>query len=123
LAHLLSESLDTKHTVSNASISGETTSGGRARFELSLKEFNPDVVLLELGANDGLQGLSLDHMRDNLAAMIELSKKSGAEVALAGISFVQPGFIQADGLHPTPITQPLIRDLVLEFLNQSNLLN
>jgi len=65
-AHLLSESLKNQHTVLNASISGETSSGGLARMPITIAELKPDLLLLELGANDGLQGLSISNMRSNL---------------------------------------------------------
>lgn len=69
----------------NASISGETSLSGRNRLPALLKQYKPRVVVLELGANDGLRGLPLDRMRDNLAAMIEASQAAGARVLLLGI--------------------------------------
>jgi acyl-CoA thioesterase-1 len=73
------------YRVVNASISGETTSGGRTRLPALLKQHRPAVVVLELGANDGLRGLPLTVMRDNLAAMIRDSQASGAQVLLVGV--------------------------------------
>jgi acyl-CoA thioesterase-1 len=73
------------YTVVNVSVSGETTAGGRARLPAALKEHRPSVVVLELGANDGLRGLPVQDMRANLAAMIEASKASGARVLLVGM--------------------------------------
>lgn len=73
------------YTVVNASISGETTSGGRTRLPALLKQHRPAVVVLELGANDGLRGLPLTTMRDNLAAMIQASRSAGAAVLVVGI--------------------------------------
>jgi acyl-CoA thioesterase-1 len=73
------------YRVVNASISGETTSGGRSRLPALLKEHRPRVIVLELGANDGLRGLPLSVMRDNLAAMIRESQAAGAQVLLVGI--------------------------------------
>jgi acyl-CoA thioesterase I len=73
------------YRVVNASISGETTSGGRSRLPALLKEHRPRVVILELGANDGLRGLPLNVMRDNLAAMIRAAQAAGAQVLLVGI--------------------------------------
>jgi acyl-CoA thioesterase-1 len=73
------------HQVVNASISGETTSGGLSRINAALKQHDPDIVLLELGANDGLRGLPVAAMQHNLTAMIEASQKAGAEVLLIGI--------------------------------------
>ena len=73
------------HTVVNASISGDTSAGGRARLADILKRQQPDIVILELGANDGLRGLALSATRNNLAAMIKAAKASGAHVLLVGI--------------------------------------
>ena len=70
------------YQVVNASISGDTTAGGLARIEKLLTENKPQWVLIELGANDGLRGLSLKEMRKNLAQSILLSQKSGAKVLL-----------------------------------------
>ncbi len=69
----------------NASISGETTAGGAARIGGELKRHKPDVVVIELGANDGLRGLSLVQTRSNLEQMIKASKASGAKVLLVGM--------------------------------------
>ncbi len=74
-----------KYTVVNASISGETTHGGRARLPALLKQHRPAIVVIELGANDGLRGLPLAAMRDNLSAMIDASRAAGARVLLIGI--------------------------------------
>jgi acyl-CoA thioesterase I len=73
------------YTVVNSSISGETTSGGRSRLPALLGQHRPAVVVLELGANDGLRGLPLTAMRDNLAAMIKSSQVAGASVLLVGV--------------------------------------
>lgn len=70
------------YQVVNASISGDTTAGGLARIEKLLAENKPQWVLLELGANDGLRGLSPKEMKQNLAQSILLSQKSGAKVLL-----------------------------------------
>jgi acyl-CoA thioesterase-1 len=71
--------------VINASISGETTSGGLTRLPALLAAHRPRWVLVELGANDGLRGLPLKIMRQNLQRMIELSQQSGAKVVLIGM--------------------------------------
>ena len=71
--------------VVNASISGETTQGGVTRLPAELARNKPAVVILELGANDGLRGQSLDAMRDNLRQMIRLSKAAGARVLVLGM--------------------------------------
>lgn len=72
-------------TVANASVSGETTSGGVARLPAALQAHQPDLIILELGGNDGLRGLPVAQMRTNLQEMIELSLGNGAEVLLIGI--------------------------------------
>jgi acyl-CoA thioesterase I len=77
------EQLD--YSVVNASISGETTAGGLARMDFTLQKHKPRIVVLELGANDGLRGLPVPQMRKNLAAMIERSQKAGARVLLVGM--------------------------------------
>ncbi|HEY8354832.1 MAG TPA: arylesterase [Methylophilaceae bacterium] len=91
---LLQQQLDREmqgfHVI-NASISGETTSGGLSRMERLLAQHRPRLVILELGANDGLRGLPVSDMRRNLAAMIELSQKSGAKVALIG-NMIPPNY-------------------------------
>lgn len=160
--HLLSEHLNKEyggeHEIINASISGETTAGGLARLPLTLSTVKPDVVILELGANDGLRGHPISVIRENLEQMISLIQDSGAKVALAGISlpanynpryidkfsavfpelaeqkelpFINfyrdeflgnPEYIQEDGLHPTAITQPIIRDIMIDFFSQHSLL-
>ena len=73
------------YSVANASISGETTSGGLARIGKVLARTRPSVVILELGANDGLRGLPVAEMRTNLAEMIARAKKAGARVLLVGM--------------------------------------
>ena len=75
----------THYRVVNASISGETTSGGRTRLPALLKQHRPAVVVLELGAKDGLRGLPLNLMKDNLSAMIRASQQANAKVLLVGI--------------------------------------
>ncbi|MCX7206126.1 MAG: arylesterase [Proteobacteria bacterium] len=71
--------------VVNASVSGETTAGGLTRFPQALKTHQPKMVLLQLGANDGLRGLPLAEMEKNLGSMIKLAKTSGAKVHLIGM--------------------------------------
>ena len=71
--------------VVNASISGDTTAGGRSRLPAALERHQPDVLVLELGANDGLRGLSLTAMKRNLNAMIEQARSAGARVLLIGM--------------------------------------
>ena len=71
--------------VVNASISGDTTSGGRARLQPLLDKHKPDELVLELGANDALRGLPIASTEDNLRAIIAAAKKIGAEVLLVGM--------------------------------------
>jgi acyl-CoA thioesterase-1 len=72
-------------TVINTSVSGETTSGGNSRLPELLARYRPSVVLIELGANDGLRGLPLNAMKANLRNMIADAKKEGAKVLLVGM--------------------------------------
>lgn len=83
--NLLRTELGDDYSVINASISGETTGGGLAALPRHLEEYQPDLVILELGANDGLRGFPIPRMRSNLEAMITLSLQSGARVMLVGI--------------------------------------
>jgi acyl-CoA thioesterase-1 len=69
----------------NASISGETTSGGRTRLPALLQQHKPSLVVLELGANDGLRGLPVNAAEDNLRTMIALAQKNRAKVLLVGM--------------------------------------
>ena len=71
------------HRVVNASISGDTTDGGLSRLPAALSRERPAIVVLELGANDGMRGQSPASIRDNLARLIELSQQAGARVLLA----------------------------------------
>lgn len=73
------------YTVVNASISGDTTSGGRSRLPALLKQHRPSIVVIELGGNDGLRGLPVARMQDNLTAMVRASQEAGARVVVAGI--------------------------------------
>ena len=136
------------HKVVNASISGETTAGGLARLPAALETHKPSVVVIELGANDGLRGLPVKAMATNLQAMVDASRKAGAQVLLVGmrmppnygpeytsrfeaayrdiaranrlrlVPFMmegfadQPGYFQADGLHPVAAAQPLILETI-----------
>ena len=91
-----------KYSVANASISGETTVGGRSRLGALLKQQTPFAVVIELGANDGLRGLPLAQMRENLQAMIDASQSAGARVLLIGMQ-VPPNYGRAytDGFAQT----------------------
>jgi acyl-CoA thioesterase-1 len=74
------------YTVVNASISGETSAGGRARLEAALKQFHPQLVILELGANDALRGQPMEQLQNNLTAMVRAARAHGAKVLLVGMS-------------------------------------
>jgi acyl-CoA thioesterase-1 len=71
--------------VVNASVSGETTSGGRSRLPALLTKYKPDLVVIELGANDGLRGLPLPAAEANLRAMSDAASKADAKVMLIGM--------------------------------------
>jgi acyl-CoA thioesterase-1 len=73
------------YTVVNASISGETTSGGLQRLPRALELNKPQILVLELGPNDALRGLPLGNAKDNLSKMVELGEKAGARVLLVGM--------------------------------------
>lgn len=105
----LTESKPARDVV-NASISGETTSGGLARIEKLLVEHKPSLVLVELGANDALRGLPLTTPKQNLAHIIRLAKGSGAAVLLIGTEIpTNYGPQYRDGL------RGMYRDLATEF--------
>ena len=85
---LLNDRLTATHrpyTVINASISGETTAGGLSRLPAELRRSHPTVLVIALGANDGLRGLPPSEMRDNLRKMIQLAKAAGIRILLIGM--------------------------------------
>src|ERR1700690_3504146 len=82
-AKLKAEGYD--YQVVNASVSGETTAGGLARLPRALELHHPQIVILELGGNDGLRGLPVADMRSNLSRMIDLATAAGAKVLLLGM--------------------------------------
>ncbi len=86
--HLLAERIERRgydYRVVNASTPGDTSAAGLARLPDELKRYQPTIVILEFGGNDGLQGLSPKRMRANLAQMVTLSRKAGAKVLLIGV--------------------------------------
>ncbi len=102
------------HVVVNASVSGETTSGGLARLPAALDQHKPEIVLIELGGNDGLRGLAAKNLRENLSAMIERSRKAGARPVLFEMRIppnygpvyaaaFQKAFHEAAATHKTPL--------------------
>jgi acyl-CoA thioesterase-1 len=111
--HLLETRIEqSKHPrpIVNASISGETTAGGLARLPKLLAANKPALVVIELGANDGLRGLPLDEIKHNLDSMIRASRDAGAAVVLIGIELpINYGLQYRDGL------RAIYRDLAAEF--------
>ena len=111
--HLLELKLEASKNprpVVNASISGETTSGGLQRLPKILADTRPALVVLELGANDGLRGLPLAEIRENLVKMIRASQAAGAAVVLLGIELpINYGPQYRDGL------RGIYRDVAAEF--------
>lgn len=86
--HLLAERIDNlglPYRVVNASVSGETTDGGLTRLPATLAASKPDIVILELGGNDGLRGLPVANIKQNLITMVEMSQAAGAQVILTGM--------------------------------------
>jgi len=98
------------YRVVNASISGDVSRGGLARLPAALERYRPVIVMLELGGNDGLQGLPLRQLEENLATMIELSRKAGAQVVLAGMR-IPPNY----GPHYTQKFYDIFADLAKRY--------
>ena len=85
---LLQRRLDERaydYRVINASVSGETTAGGLERLPRALRQYDPAIVIIELGGNDGLRGLPVDDAESNLKAMVALSRQAGSAVVLTGV--------------------------------------
>jgi acyl-CoA thioesterase-1 len=144
--------LHSSYIISNESISGDTSAGGLARLEQILSRHKPDILLLELGANDGLRGLSPPEMKNNLTEIVRRSQKIGAKVMLLGMKIppnygkryvemfyevypqlsaelkipyvpfileevaLNPEMMQADGLHPNELAQPVIVEKIWGYL-------
>jgi acyl-CoA thioesterase-1 len=109
---LLQERLDSRdypYRIINASISGDTTANARARLPQALASHEPAVVLLELGGNDGLRGLSLTEMKSNLGAMISSVQETGALLLLVGVQ-LPPNY----GPRYTERFQAVYRELAAE---------
>ena len=109
------------YNVVNASISGETTAGGRTRLQGALERHKPAIVVLELGANDGLRGLPLKQMQENLAAMIRQAQAAGARVLVVGMKMppnygpdytrdFEAAFAQAARRHKAALVPFLLED-------------
>ena len=87
----LADAKSARYAFHNASISGETSAGGRSRIDAELARVRPDIVIIELGANDGLRGLPLVQMGANLGWMIGRARRGGAQVLLVGLQ-LPPNF-------------------------------
>jgi acyl-CoA thioesterase-1 len=113
------------YDIINASVSGETTSGGLQRLPRALELHKPAIVVLELGGNDGLRGLPLNTARDNLAQMVRLVQQSGAQLLLVGIR-IPPNYgprytKEFAGMYPAlakeyhvPLVPFLLQDVALD---------
>ena len=136
------------HRVVNVSISGETTRGARARLPAALAKHRPEIVIVELGGNDGLRGFRLEETRNNLTEILRMVQSNGAQALLVGMQIPpnygpqyatafrglyadlaqqfavplvpfllarvadRPDRMQADGIHPRAVAQPVILDNV-----------
>ncbi len=123
--HMLQERLqeqDYPHEVINASVSGDTTAGGVARLPRLLERHEPDLVLIELGGNDGLRAMPPANMQQNLSRMIELSKQAGADAILLGMMIppnygvryteaFNQAFVNASEEHSTPLLPFLLEGI------------
>ena len=98
------------YRVVNASISGDTTANARRRLPALLARHRPAILVLEMGGNDGLRGLPLQRMEENLAAMIEMARASGTRVLLLGIQ-LPPNY----GRRYTTAFEQVYRDLASRF--------
>jgi len=93
------------YTVANASISGETSSGGASRIKSTLQQYKPKITVVALGANDGLRGLPVAQMRSNLEAIIRAAQAAGSKVMLVGMRLPPnygPEYVKAfEGTYPS----------------------
>lgn len=152
---LLQNRLAAQHSpyvISNESISGDTSAGGLARIDDALRRHKPQIVLIELGANDGLRGLSPQAMKANLTEMVKRAEQAGAKVLLLAMKIppnygkryiemfyniypqlaaelkvpfvpfiledvaLKPELMQADGLHPNALAQPMVAEKIWGYL-------
>lgn len=104
------KTLDYPHRVLNASISGDTTGGGLARLPRLLARERPEVLIIELGANDGLRGHGFEQIRENIGRLIESGRRAGAKVLLVGAR-LPPNY----GAAYSQGFQALYRDLAVEY--------
>ena len=85
LQQSLNDAKSNEHKIVNASVTGETTGGGLARLPALLAKHQPDIVIVELGGNDGLRGHAIKVMRKNILGIVQLSRDAGAETLLLGM--------------------------------------
>ncbi len=125
---LLEQKLKASHpdyTMINASISGDTTAGGLARLPKLLQQYQPVVLLLELGANDGLRGMSLKNMQKNLSKIVKQAKESGAQVLLLSMripsnygkrytDMFYNSFQKVAEKHEIPVVPFILKDVALD---------
>lgn len=107
---LLETKLGNDFEIINGSISGETTQGGLSRLSKALTTYNPDLIILELGANDGLRGFPPQVTKRNLRQMIEQSKQANAKVMLMGMK-IPPNY----GVAYSNRFEALFNDLAIEY--------
>lgn len=115
---LLQEKLaqhNANYLIFNESISGDTTAGGLARLDKVLTEYQPDILILELGANDGLRGLSPVIMKNNLAQIINRTKKTGAKVLLLSMR-IPPNYGQRYGEMFYQVYPKLAKEMDITFV-------
>ena len=98
------------YAVVNASVSGETTGGGVTRLPKTLEVHQPDILVLELGGNDGLRGYPIDKIRGNLRTMIEGASEAGSSVLLVGM-VLPPNY----GRRYTQAFEAAFADIAAEF--------
>ncbi len=103
------ESQGYEHRVVNASISGETTEGGKTRIGSALSVHQPDIVIIELGGNDGLRGFPTNVMKENIRAIIQTTQDHGAKIVILGIR-IPTNY----GLRYTQAFEGVYRDLAAE---------
>jgi acyl-CoA thioesterase-1 len=99
-----------EHRVVNASISGDTTEGGAARIDQALDTFQPSLVILELGGNDGLRGIPVERMKVNFEKIIQASADSGAAIVMLGIR-IPPNY----GPRYSTAFENVYRELAVEY--------
>ena len=97
------------HRIVNASISGDTTAGGRSRLPAALRTHKPAIVIIELGGNDALRGLPLASTRDNLTAMTRAAQDAGAKVVIIGMQ-VPPNYGSAYGKEFVGLFEQVAKD-------------